>query len=251
MSLARFSIVLVAASISGCMSVPLHQPIDGAFLTSVQPFSVVEPGVSVTKAWQPYILSHLKRRTEYRAVAQDGVIVMKAVADSSASGLSQQLKLDCRDTPYLTWKWNVSHILAEANNAFGPDDAPARVIVAFEGDKSKWNFEDQAFADRIMALTGNVIPYATLMYIWSNGDPEGSIIENRHTSRIKMVVAETGPGKLGEWVNEKRNLYEDYKRAFGEEPGKVISIGIMSDTDNTGQKVTTYYGDIAFTRRAN
>jgi len=248
MKVTRVLAGLATGFLCACVSAPppLAQSIE--LLTAVQPFSALEPGGATPQAWQPFILSRLKRRTDYHPVTQDGSTVMKAIADTSASGLVQQLNLNLPEAPYLTWRWNVSHILAEADNVHGPDDAPARVVVTFDGDKSKWDFEDTAFADRIRGMTGNDVPYATLMYIWSNREPQGAVIVNRHTSRIKMVVAETGSDKLGTWVNEKWNIYEDFKRAFGEEPGKVLSIGIMSDTDNTAQRVTTYYGDIAFTR---
>ena len=35
---------------------------------------------------------------------------------------------------------------------------------------------------------------------------------------------------------------------FGEEPGRITAIGIMTDTDNTGENVHAYYGDILFRR---
>ena len=37
---------------------------------------------------------------------------------------------------------------------------------------------------------------------------------------------------------------EDFKRAFGEEPGKVIAITLMTDTDNTNGDAVAFYGDI-------
>jgi hypothetical protein len=77
-----------------------------------------------------------------------------------------------------------------------------------------------------------------------------TIIPNQHTTRVKMIVAESGNDRLGEWREEVRNVYEDYKRAFGEEPLLTRSVGIMTDTDNTGEKVLAYYGDISFERAA-
>ena len=68
------------------------------------------------------------------------------------------------------------------------------------------------------ALTGYEMPCETLMYIWENRAPVGTVIANQHTSRVKMIVAESGKVQLGEWREEVRNVYEDYKRAFGEEP---------------------------------
>jgi len=232
--------------LGGC--VLLHAPSLAPYKASatVHPFSSDSPGLALPTNWRPYILSRLKRRTDYQTVDYDGVTVVRAVADSSASGLSQKLSLDLKEVPYISWRWKVSDVATGANNKLGPDDAAARVVVAFDGDDSKLDFEDRAFADRIKALSGNDVPYATLMYIWSNQDPVGTVIENKYTSRIKMIVAESGAEKLKTWVPERWNLLEDFRRAFGEEPGRVVSVGIMSDTDNTAVRVITHYGDIRF-----
>ncbi|MGO8989997.1 MAG: DUF3047 domain-containing protein [bacterium] len=57
---------------------------------------------------------------------------------------------------------------------------------------------------------------------------------------------ESGADKLNQWVNEDRNVYEDYKKAFGEEPPMISGVAIMTDTDNTGESAIAYYGDIVF-----
>ena len=245
MTPARRLLIAATVLIAGCASLP--DPPD--IYADVQPFSSVLPGALFPDGWQPYILSRLKRLTDYRAIAKDGRVVMRAEADTSASGLTQSVSLDPRERPYLEWTWNVSAALSDADNAHGPDDAPARIVVAFAGDKDKWDFEDHAFAGRVKIWSGHELPYATLMYIWGNKDAAGTVIENRHSSRIRMIVAESGADNTGQWIVERRNLYEDYKRAFGEEPGRIISVGIMSDTDNTAMKITAYYGDIHFLRQ--
>jgi len=61
-----------------------------------------------------------------------------------------------------------------------------------------------------------------------------------------MFVVETGLSKLNQWVNEERNIFEDYKKAFGQEPSMISGVAIMTDTDNTGESATAYYGDILF-----
>jgi hypothetical protein len=76
------------------------------------------------------------------------------------------------------------------------------------------------------------------------------VLPNRHTSRIKMIVAESGREKLGAWQDITRNVYEDYRRAFGEEPGRITAIAVMTDTDNTGENAQAWYGDIVFRRVA-
>ncbi len=63
-----------------------------------------------------------------------------------------------------------------------------------------------------------------------------------------MIVAESGRERLGSWQEVTRNVLEDYRRAFGEEPGPIIAVGIMTDTDNTGDNAHAWYGDIEFRR---
>jgi len=125
-----------------------------------------------------------------------------------------------------------------------------RVVVSFDGDIDTLPLDDRIFFDNVRLLTGQQLPYATLMYIWENRAPKGGVIPNRHTSRIRMIVAESGRDKVGAWQEVTRNVYEDFRRAFGEAPGKITAIGIMTDTDNTGENVYAYYGDILFRRVA-
>ncbi len=63
-----------------------------------------------------------------------------------------------------------------------------------------------------------------------------------------MIVVESGGVKFDRWVNEERNIYEDYIKAFGEEPPLISGVAIMTDTDNTGESATAYYGDIQFAK---
>lgn len=89
------------------------------------------------------------------------------------------------------------------------------------------------------------MPYATLMYIWENRQPVGTVIDSAHTGRVKMVVAGSGVDRLGQWKRFERDYVEDFRRAFGETPGRLIGVGVLTDTDNTGGAVEAYYGDIA------
>jgi len=61
-----------------------------------------------------------------------------------------------------------------------------------------------------------------------------------------MIVMESGSERVGEWIMEERNVYEDYKKAFGEEPTNISGVAIMTDTDNTKDSATAYFGDIVF-----
>jgi hypothetical protein len=182
-------------------------------------------------------------------VKDAGQTVVKASADSSASGLRHWLKLDPAAYPLLTWRWKVNELIESADNTRKhTEDSPVRVLVTFDGEIGKLSLADRLLFDDVFLLTGRRMPYATLVYIWENRLRKGTVVPNLHTSRIKMIVAESGRDNLGRWQNVTRNVADDFKRAFGEEPGTITSVGIMTDTDNTGTKTEGFYGDIRFLR---
>ena len=59
-----------------------------------------------------------------------------------------------------------------------------------------------------------------------------------------MFAIRSGDKEAGKWLIDERNIYKDYLQAFGEEPPAILGIAIMTDTDNTGERATAYYGDI-------
>jgi hypothetical protein len=201
--------------------------------------------------WRRWTLSKFKKPTDYKLVNYEGRTVVKARADASASGLVHKLDIDPQEFPLLAWQWKTTALIKTADNRTRHlEDSPLRVVVTFNGDKDKWSLSDRMFADNVRVLTQQEMPYATLMYIWENQAPVDSVLPNLHTSRIKMIVAESGAGKVGRWHDLTRNVRDDYRRAFGEEPGRITSIAVMTDTDNTGESVLAYYGDITFRRSA-
>jgi hypothetical protein len=242
----KIAAALAAVLLGGCASLR-----DSVTLPYVASFSDGVPGTELPAGWEPWELSKFKKSTQYQLVSQDGRTVIKASANASASGLVHQLAVNPRQFPLLEWRWKVNELIPAADNTKkNAEDSPVRVVVSFDGDMDKLPLGDRIFFDNMRVLTGKQLPYATLMYIWENRAVKDTVIPNLHTSRVKMIVAESGRGKLGEWQEVVRNVYDDYKRAFGEEPGSITSIGIMTDTDNTGANAHAYYGDIVFRRVA-
>jgi len=128
------------------------------------------------------------------------------------------------------------------------DDSPARVVVSFSGDLDKIPFGDRIFYNNFRLFSGQQLPYAALMYVWGSSTPKDGIVPNRYTSRIKIIAVQSGPGNLGSWQIETRNVREDFRRAFSEEPGKIVSVGILTETDIANRDLETYYGDLVFRR---
>ncbi len=254
-SLFRCAGLLAAAVLGGCAGVTERAEAPSrpqAPARSIAAFSLAQPGAEFPGAWRPWQLSRLKKLTSYRLVDYNGTVVVKAMSAASASGLAHPLDIDARELPVLQWRWKVPQLIEGANNARrNAEDAPVRVVLSFEGDIDSLPLEERMFFDRIRAFTGYDLPYATLMYIWENQARPGTIIPNPHSGRIQMIVAESGSARTGTWKLESQNVYEDYKRAFGAEPGRIKAIAIMTDTDNTGASVEAYYGDIAFMSEAD
>jgi hypothetical protein len=103
--------------------------------------------------------------------------------------------------------------------------------------------------DMAQIASGVAPPYATLMYIWENRQPVGTVIENAYTGQVKMIVAGSGGSALGGWKKFERDYVEDYTSAFGRAPGRLIGVGILTDSDNTGAVVEAFYGDIRLLSR--
>jgi hypothetical protein len=121
--------------------------------------------------------------------------------------------------------------------------------VAFDGNKTKLPLKEKMNFEMASLISGQEMPYATLMYIWSGKTPVNTLLDNAHTSRIKMIVVDSGWESLGEWRKHERDLAADYKRAYGENPGPVIGIALLTDTDNTKSETRALYGDIELIRK--
>jgi len=212
-------------------------------------FSRRQAGGELPEYWQPYIILPSKPRTEYRLVRDDGHVALEADADKSASGVVRRIRIDPHTHPELEWRWRVANLIPGANELLaGADDSPARLFVSFHGDPQKLDFGGRTQLRFARAISGQSLPYATLMYVWSNKLPVGTIVQNPHTGRIRAIVVASGAEGVGEWREYRRNVLEDYRRAFGEEPWDIVAVGLMTDADNTGQQARCRYGDITFLR---
>ena len=240
----RFLVTLaaVAAFAAGCATTPKPSP-GAASPSRLAAFSALKPGDPVPPGWRDWSLSRFKAKSRYQLVEDAGATVLKGSARASASGLLHDLDVDPRERPVFSWRWKV---MALAPSEASPDDSPARVMVSFAGDVQKLPFDDRLFYDQFRLFTGQQLPYAGLMYVWGSRTPRGGAVQNGYTSRIKIIAVESGNEKLGEWLEETRNIEADYRRAFGEEPGRIVSVGIMTETDVSARVLEAYYGDIEF-----
>ena len=213
-------------------------------------FSVGMVGQAVPDGWKPLTFKKVSRHTKYEVIKDGESVVVKAVSEAAASGLIKEVRIDPREYPVVRWRWKVENLLQKSDvTRKDGDDYPARLYITFE-----YNPDMVGFGKKLKYKAGRVIfgdiPIGALNYIWETKAPAGTIIDNAYTDFAKMIVVESGPRKVDTWVAEERNVYDDYKRAFGEEPPMINGVAIMSDTDDTGERATAYYGHIVFERTA-
>ncbi len=226
---------------------PAHAQTQMEAAPLVTPFSTGKPGAAPPAPWGPVQISANKTPTEYRLVTDQGTIVLNARADAAASGLGHPVAFDVHSAPMLEWRWKVSKLIEAADNSDATkEDSPARIILEFDGNKSKLPFKDRAFFALGKSLAGHDVPYATLMYVWTTRGAVNAVIPNPRTSRVQMIAAASGAAGIGAWQTVKRNVVEDFRRAYGEDPGQLMAVGVLTDTDNTGASVEAWYGDIRF-----
>jgi hypothetical protein len=154
---------------------------------------------------------------------------------------------DIRGAPVVEWRWKVGSLIEGADNRVGAkEDSPVRLMFAFDGDKSRLPMGQRAVFYLTEKLSGRELPYALLQYVWANALPVGTVLENPYTRRVRMLVVASGADGVGRWQSLSRNLRDDFRHAFQEEPGLLTGIGVLTDTDNTGGSVEAWYGDIQF-----
>jgi hypothetical protein len=179
-------------------------------------------------------------------VNDEGIVVVKAKSEASGSGLTKEIRIDPKQYPIVRWRWKVENLLQKSDvRRKEGDDYPARLYVTFEYDPDKVRFTKKLKYKAGQAIFG-AIPIGALNYIWDGKTPAGTIVDNAFTDFAKMIVVQSGSGHLGRWVEEERNVSDDYKEAFGEDPPMINGVAIMTDTDNTKETATAYYGDILF-----
>ena len=195
-------------------------------------------------AWQAVNLPG-KTPTQYAWTVKDGRVAIVAHADNSASMWRRKLPAPPTRLSEVEFSWWVTATIEGASVADADrEDAPARVLFAFDGDSTRLSARNRMMFELAQALTGEAPPYATLMYVWDTTAPVGSVIPNPRTDRVRKIVVDSGNAHVGQWRDHRRDLVADFRRAFGEEPGPLLAIAVMTDSDNTHSKATAWYGPV-------
>ncbi|MDQ6988886.1 MAG: DUF3047 domain-containing protein [Mariprofundaceae bacterium] len=168
--------------------------------------------------------------TAYRLVtdSQRQQTVMQANSQAAASGLFYEQRIDLAKTPWLHWSWKSNAVFQGINeNHKSGDDFVARIYVVIDGGMFFWN---------TLALN----------YVWSSSHQVDDVWDNPFTANATMFAVESGQSTADTWLYYQRNVRQDLSRLLGKDVRYIDAIAIMTDSDNSGQQATTFYGDIYF-----
>ena len=236
---------VVAGALAGCAG-PAQNPHEPAGTPPASETPLLSAQSVPERGWADQRLPG-KRATAYRVARKDGATFVHARSERSASLWRHTLAAAAPAPRQLSFSWWVPSLMPEATVGDRErDDAPARLVLAFDGDHARLSARNHMLFDLAQTLSGERPPFATLMYVWDAKAPVDSVIINGRTDRIRKIVVDSGPSKLGQWRLHRRNVTEDFRRAFGEDPGALLAVAYMTDSDNTQSASEAWYGPVAF-----
>jgi len=200
--------------------------------------------------WRHLYFPGIKRHTVYSVERDKGTGYLRAEALASASALYRHIDVNLAEYPLLSWRWKIDDTIknGDARTKAG-DDYAARIYLTFDYEPDNATLMTRGRRLLGEKLFGMKPPGSALNYIWANRLGREKIIPSPYTGREMMIAVESGAGQAGQWVTEKRNVYDDYISAFGHSPPPITGIAIMTDSDNTAENATGYYAHILFRKK--
>jgi hypothetical protein len=198
-------------------------------------------GFSDLSAWKEVFFPKIPKHTFYGIEKNGSESSLVARSHASASLLVYKKPFDVYGYPNMRWRWKISNIYKDADPTVkSGDDYPVRIYIAFEYDPQKAGPIDRAIFGAARLIYGEYPPSGSLNYVWSSKVLSERSIASPYTDRNKMIFLEKVGSRVGQWVDEEVNIIKDYEAIFGKKSPRYATIGIMNDSDNTGEKAISY-----------
>ncbi len=210
-------------------------------------FSTLSPGQALPPAYRIVTLPKIAPN-RFSLVGDEGKTVLRVDSDNSAGSVALPLTATlAQGNTTLEWRWKVSRMLehADLEHKTG-DDYAARVYVFFDVPLESLPFMERSKIKLARMVAGNDVPTAAICYVWDNKHRVGLRAWSPYSNRVRQIVLQSGPDFIGQWKSEARDVAADFRDAFGKEMPAVTGVAVGNDTDNTDDKVTTWFGDMWF-----
>jgi len=161
----------------------------------------------------------------------DGRVALRLRSERNSFALHRDIILDLRQYPILAWSWKVMK-LPNGGDVRDParNDQAAQVYVVFPRWPSPRTNSD------------------VIGYIWDSRAPVGTRLTHPKAPNVRIVVLESGPARLDQWLREERNVAEDYRALFGRQAPRAGKVAFMIDSNDTRSDAEAMFGDLTFSR---
>lgn len=206
-------------------------------LTTLSFSEEIKENFDSLKLWEDFTFKKIENKSKY--IIDEGVLVTSS--ENSASGILYKERFNPYETPIIKWKWKVDNIYEKGDSKIkSGDDFPIRIYITFKYDPEVSSFNKKFKYLLVKKLYGEYPPHSALNYVWDSKNKSGEIVINPYISSSREILIQVGKENLTKWIEEERNILEDYYKAFGEYPPKEASIAIMNDSDNTKESSKSY-----------
>jgi len=160
-------------------------------------------------------------------VHDDGRPVLQLRTEGEAMRVGRQVKVDVKKTPWLTWEWKPL-VLPDGGDVrdYRRNDQAGRIMLVFEGMRA-------------------------LLYVWDTTAPVGATSgpDGLDMFQRALIVVRSGPPGLGRWHREQRDVAEDYRRVFEDDPRPIKWVGLESHSNDTNTRTWVMFGRVQFEAR--
>jgi hypothetical protein len=156
------------------------------------------------------------------------VLRLRSKTDSSTIARDIRSKVNLKETPVLEWRWKAVTLPKGANSCKNAtDDQAAQIFVV-------WTRFPQTIRSRIIG------------YVWDTTAKVGTICKSEKTGTVTYMVIRSGETDLGKWFTEQRNVWEDFRKIYREEPENPSAISLAIDSNDTESSAESFFGSIVF-----
>ena len=183
----------------------------------------------VPLGWTRYETIGGRPAYDFTVVEDEGRRALLLKSRNEHSTIAKEIKVNLRATPILEWQWKAVQLPTGADiRTKETSDLTAHIYVIWP---------------RFPAM----VRARLIGYVWDSTAPPQTVEKSRKTGTVHFFVLRSGPAQLNQWLSERRNVYEDYRRVFGEDPEDPRAIALSIDTNDTRSTAEGFVGRIEFT----
>jgi DUF3047 family protein len=183
----------------------------------------------IPSGWSSYATVGGRPAYDFTVTEEDGRRALRLKSHDEHSTITKKIQVDLRATPILEWTWKIVKLPEGADiRKRETSDLTGHIFVAWP---------------RFPALVRTRL----IGYAWDTIAPAQSVHKSQKTGAVTFFIVRSGPQELNRWLTERRNVYEDYRKVFGEDPENPQAVVVSIDTNDTHSRAEALIGRIVFT----